>query len=114
MNRDPKQRRRLCGLATTALLIAAAALWIPTTWRLVANQQGMWVGGHATVTQIELGVLEPLRLTWESSANGFCLGFTAVRLIPMFLSVTLTVAAVIVARRTYRLSRPVGLTGSSS
>jgi hypothetical protein len=100
---DPKQRRTVYALATTALLIAIAALWLPSSWQEARNPQGKWVGAPASVTHIGLGALKPLRLTWESSPNGFWLGFSAVRVVPLFLSVTLTVAAIIVARRMYRL-----------
>jgi hypothetical protein len=110
MNLNQNQRRLLYSLATAALLIAIAALWVPTSWQTLANQQGEWVGEQAAVTQIDFGVLKPLRLTWESSPNGFWLGFAAVRMFPLFLSVTLTVAAAVVARQTYRLSRPTHLT----
>ncbi len=103
MKLDPNKRRFVYGFATIALLIAIAALWLPSSWQAVVKPQGEWVGAPASVTHIGLGVLRPLRLTWESSPNGFWLGFSAIRVAPLFLSVTLTIAAVIVARRTYRL-----------
>ncbi len=114
MNLEPNKRRLVYGFATTALLIAIAALWLPSSWQAGVNPQGEWVGGPASVTHIGLGVLKPLRLTWESSPNGFWLGFSAIRVFPLFLSVTLTVAAVIVARRTYHLwQRTKGATGTT-
>jgi hypothetical protein len=114
MKLDPNKRRLVYGFATTALLIAIAALWLPSSWQAVANPQGEWVGAPASVTHIGLGVLKPLRVTWESSPNGFWLGFSAIRVVPLFLSVTLTVAAVIVAQRAYRLwKRTKGATGTT-
>ena len=110
---DRNERQLVYGFATTALLIAIAALWLPSSWQASVNPQGEWVGPPASVTHIGLGVLRPLRLTWESSPNGFWLGFSAIRVVPLFLSVTLTVAAAIVARRTYRLwKRASGAAGS--
>ena len=114
MNLDPNKRRLVYGFATTALLIAIAALWLPSSWQVRVNPQGEWVGAPASVTHIGLGVLKPLRLTWESSPNGFWFSFSAIRAAPLFLSVTLTGAAVIVARRTYRLwNRTKGTTGTT-
>jgi hypothetical protein len=46
-------------------------------------------------------------LTWETSSTGFWLGFTAVRVFPLFLSVTLTAAAAVAAWQTHRRSRSV-------
>ena len=113
MKLDPNERRLVYGFATTALLIAIAALWLPSSWQAGATPQGEWIGAPASVTHIGLGVLRPLRLTWESSPNGFWLGLSAIRAAPLFLSVTLTVAAAIVARRTYRLwKRASGAAGS--
>jgi hypothetical protein len=114
MKLDPNKHRLVYGFATIALLIAIAALWLPSSWQAVANPQGDWVGAPASVTHIGLGVLKPLRLTWESSPHGFWLGLSAMRVAPLFFSVTLTVAAVIVARRTYRLwKRASGATGNT-
>jgi hypothetical protein len=114
MKLDPNQRRLVYAFATTALLIAIAALWLPSSWQAGVHAQGEWVGAPASVTNIGLGVLQPLRLTWESSPHGFWLSFSAMGVAPLFLSVTLTVAAVIVARRTYRLwKRTRGATGTS-
>jgi hypothetical protein len=114
MKLDPNKRRLVYGFATTALLIAIAALWLPSSWQAGATPQGEWIGAPASVTHIGLGVLKPLRLTWEWSPNGFWLGLSAIRVVPSFLSVTLTVAAVIVARRTVRLwKRAKGATGST-
>jgi hypothetical protein len=114
MKLDPNKRRLVYGFATTALLIAIAALWLPSSWQAVVNPQGEWVGAPASVTHVGLGVLKPLLLTWESSPHGFWLGLSAIRVAPLFLSVTLTVAAVIVARRTYRLwVRTKGATGTT-
>jgi hypothetical protein len=114
MNLEPNKRRVVYGFATTALLIAIAALWLPSSWQAVANPQGEFVGARASVTHIGLGVLRPLRLTWESSPNGFWLSLSAIRVVPLFLSVTLTVAAVIVARRTYHLwKRTKGASGTT-
>jgi hypothetical protein len=108
MNLDPNKRRLVYGFATTALVIAVAALWLPTSWQTAVNQQGQ------SVTHIGLGVLKPLRLAWESGPNGFWLAFSAIRVFPLFLSVTLTGAAVIVAWRTYCLwKRTKGATGST-
>ena len=113
MNSDPNKRRLAYGIATIALLISVAALWLPSSWQAGVNPQGAWVGAQASVTHIGLGVLKPVRLTWESSPTGFWLGFSAIRVVPLFLSVTLTIAAVIVARRTYRLwKRTKGATGT--
>jgi hypothetical protein len=106
MNLDQRKRRLLYVAATTALLIAIAALWVPTSWQAGANAQGEWVGAPASVARIDFGTLQPLRLTWETSPNGFWLGFTAVRVFPLFLSVTLTVAAAVAAWQTHRRSRP--------
>lgn len=102
MKLDMNKRRLVYGFATTALLIAIAALWLPSSWQAGVNPQGEWVGAQASVTHIGLGVLKPLRLTSESSPNGFWLSFSALRVAPLFLSVTLTLAAAIVARKTYR------------
>jgi hypothetical protein len=114
MKLDPNKRRLVYGFATTALLIAITALWLPSSWQAVVNPQGVWVGAQASVTHIGLGALKPLRLTWESSPNGFWLSFSAIRVAPLFLSVTLTVAAVLVARRTYCLwKRTKGATGTT-
>ena len=114
MKLDPHQRWLVYGFATTALLLALAALWLPSSWQAAANPQGEWVGAPASVTHLGLGVLRPLRLTWESSPNGFWLGISAIRVAPLFLAVTLTVAAVLVARRTYRLwKRTKGATGTT-
>lgn len=114
MKLDRNKRRLVYGFATTALVIAIAALWVPSSWQAVANPHGEWVGAPASVTHIGLGVVKPLRLTWESSPNGFWLGFSAIRVFPLFLSVTLTVAAAIVAQRTYRLWKATdGATGTT-
>ncbi len=102
---DRNYRRLVYGFATAALVIAAAALWLPSSWQAAVNAQGEWVGAPASVTHVGLGALKPLRLPWESSPDGFWLGLSAIRVAPLFLSVTLTVAAVLVARRTYRLWR---------
>jgi len=110
MNLDPKTRRLFFSLATLALVISIVALWVPTSWQSLANQQGENVGNNASITHIDFGVLKPLRLTWESSPNGFWLGFTAVRAFPMFLTITLTAAAAMVAWRINRLSRRPQLT----
>jgi hypothetical protein len=107
-----KARRLLYAVAPFALLIAVVALWVPTSWQAGPQKQGEWVGKGAAVTHVYLGALRPLRLTWESSANGFWLGCTAVRTFPLFLSVTLTVAAVLVAWQTIRARRM--LTSGSS
>jgi hypothetical protein len=104
MRLEPSQRRLLYGFATAALLIAIAALWVPSSWQAGANQQGAWVGAPASVTHIGLGMLRPVGLTWEASPGGFWLAFTALRAFPMFLSVTFTLAAAVVARRTYHLA----------
>jgi hypothetical protein len=93
-----------------ALVISIVALWAPVSWQSLANQQGEHVGNGASITHIELGALRPLRLSWESSPNGFWLGFSAVRVFPMFLTVTLTAAAAVVAWRINRLSRRLQLT----
>jgi hypothetical protein len=109
MKLDPNKRRLVYGLATFALLIAIAALWFPTSWQMAGNRQGEWVGAQSSVTHVGLGVLQPLRLTWESSAQGFWLGFTGIRFFSLFLSLTLTVAAALVAGWTSHLraqSRP--------
>jgi hypothetical protein len=105
MNLDPKIRRLFLSFATAALVIAIVALWVPTSWQSLANQKGEHAGHNAMLTHIELGVLRPLRLSWESSPSGYWLGFTAVRVFPLFLTVTLTAAAAIVAWRINRLSR---------
>ena len=76
MNLDPNKRRLVYGFATTALVIAGAALWLPTSWQAAVNQQGQWVGTQGCVTHIGLGVLQPLRLTWESGSNGFWLALS--------------------------------------
>jgi hypothetical protein len=60
MNLDPNKRRLVYGFATTALVIAVAALWLPTSWQTAVNQQGQ------SVTHIGLGVLKPLRLAWAA------------------------------------------------
>jgi hypothetical protein len=104
MRLEPNQRRFLFGIVTISLLIAVAALWVPTSWQAAVNQQGEWAGATASVTHVGLGVLRPVGLTWESSPRGFWLAFTALRAFPMFLSVTFTVAAALVARQTYRLA----------
>jgi hypothetical protein len=103
MNLAPNRQRLVYELATLVLLIAIAALWVPTSWQAAGNRHGEWVGAQASVTHVGLGALKPLRLTWESSANGFWLSLTGIRLFPLSLSVTLTVAAAIVAAWTYRL-----------
>jgi hypothetical protein len=114
MKLDPNKRRLVYGFATTVLVIAIAALWLPSSWQAVVNPQGEWVGAPASVTHIGLGVPKPLRLTWESSPNGFWLGFSAIQVFPLFLSVTFTAAAVIVARRTCRVwKRASGVTGTT-
>jgi hypothetical protein len=114
MRLDPNTRRLVYGFATIALLFSVAALWLPSSWQAVINPQVQWVEAQVSATHIWLGVLKPLRLTWESSPNGFWLGFSAIRVAPLFLSVTLTVAAVIVARRTCRLwKRTKGATGTT-
>ncbi len=114
MRLDPNTRRLVYGFATTALLIASAAHWLPSSWQAVVTPQGEWVGAPASATHIGVGVLKPLRLTWESSPNGFWLSFSAIRVAPLFLSETLTVVAVLVARRTYRLwKRTSGATGAT-
>jgi hypothetical protein len=103
MSLHANERRLVYGLATFALLVAVAAFWVPTSWQAAGGRQGEWVGAQASVTHVGLGVLRPLRLTWESSPSGFWLALTGVRVVPLFLPVTLTVAAAIVARWTYRL-----------
>jgi hypothetical protein len=114
MNLDPNRRRLVYGFATTATLIAIAALWLPSSWQAAVNPQGEGAGAPASVTHIGVGVLKPLRVTWESSPNSFWLGLSAIRVAPLFLSVTLTVAAVIVTRRTYRLWKTTtGATGTT-
>lgn len=102
MNLEPNKQRLAYGVATIALVIAIAALWLPTSWQAAADPQGKWVAPQESVTHIRLGVLKPLRLTWESGPNGFWFAFSAIQVFPLFLSVTLTVAAAIVAWRTYR------------
>jgi hypothetical protein len=104
MHLDPNKRQLLYGVATAALVIAVAALWVPTSWQ-AGGPSGNWVGGQASVTHVEFGVLKPLQLTWESSPAGFWFGLTAVRAFLLFLSVTFTVTAVMAARQTYRRSR---------
>jgi hypothetical protein len=113
MRLDPNKRRLVYGFATIALAISVAALWLPSSWQAVGNPQGEWVGSPASVTHIGPGVLKPLRLTWGSSPNGFWLGFSAIRVVPLFLSVTLTVAAVIVARQMYRLRKGTNSAGAT-
>ena len=85
MNLTPNKQRLVYELATLALLIAIAALWVPTSWQAAGDRQGEWVGARASVTHVGLGVLEPLRLTWESSPNGFWLSLTGMRVFPLFL-----------------------------
>jgi hypothetical protein len=105
MSFQPNQRRLVYGFALTALLIAVAALWLPASWRVGANRHGEWAGATASVAHVELGALHPLRLTWESSPSGFWLSFTAIRVFPLFVTLTLTIAAAVVARRIHRLRR---------
>lgn len=106
MNLDPNQRRFVSGLATFALLVAVAALWFPTSWQVAGARQGEWVGAQASVAHVGLGVLQPLRLTWESSPSGFWLSLTGIRVFPLFLSATLSVAAALVAKWTCGLLQP--------
>lgn len=104
MSLDPNNRRFVYGVATAALVIAIAALWLPTSWQAAANQDSQTVGAQASVTHIGLGALKPVRLTWETGPNGFWLAFSAIRAFPMFLTVTLTLAAAFAAWQTYRLA----------
>jgi hypothetical protein len=55
MKLDPNKRRLVYGFATTALVIAAAALWLPTSWQAAVNQEGQWVGAPASVTHVGFG-----------------------------------------------------------
>lgn len=113
MKLGSNKKRLACGFATIALLMAIAALWFPSSWQRGVNLGGEWVEAPASVTHIGLGVMKPLQLTWESSPNGFWLGFSALRVAPLFLSATLTIAAVIVARRTYQVWKATnGATGT--
>jgi hypothetical protein len=70
MRFDPNKRRLVYGFATIALLIAIAALWLPSSWHVPGNPKGEWVGAPASVVYVGLGALKPLRLTWESSSVG--------------------------------------------
>ncbi len=96
MNIDQHTYRRLCLVATWAFIVAAIALWVPWSWQTDPTQQGKYI------LHLTFGVLEPLRATWQSSADGFWLGFSGVRLVALLLSAVLTVAAVMAARETYR------------
>jgi hypothetical protein len=69
MNLHANERRLVYGLATFALLVAVAAFWIPTSWQAAGDRQGEWVGAQASVTHVGLGVLQPLRLTWECALS---------------------------------------------
>jgi hypothetical protein len=84
MTLGANKRRLVYGFATAALVIAAAALWLPSSWQAAVNAQGEWVGAPASVTHIGLGVLRPLQLTWESSPNGFWVGLSAIRVALLF------------------------------
>lgn len=102
---EPDNRWLMYGSATLALLVAVVSLWFPLSWQITADQPGAFVGEGARVVHIEIGVLRPLRLTWESSAQGYWLSVTAVRAFPLFLSVTFTLSAAIAAWYTWGQAR---------
>ena len=99
-NLDSSKRRLLYGCATIALLIAVASLWLPNSWE-ATNSRGERVGRGISVTHIGIGAMKPLQLTWESSPSGFWLSLSRFQPFSIFVSVTLTIAAVTVARREY-------------
>jgi len=98
MTHADQRSYRLHQFARWLFVIAAAALWIPFSWRANPNKPG-------THVDVELGVLKPLQATWESSPNGFWLSFSDLRVGAFLLSVVLTAAAVIAASEMYRKSR---------
>lgn len=90
--------RRFYILATWAFALATVALWFPLTWETIPGAPG-------TKINVDFGVLQPVRATWDSSPNGFWLAFTDLRLGAWVLSVVLTAAAILAARQTYRQAR---------
>ncbi len=66
-----RNKRRLVYVFPTAAMVIPAALWLPSRWQPAVNGQGQRVGAPPSDTHIGLGGLRPLRLTWESSPNGF-------------------------------------------
>lgn len=102
---DPQKRQLLHTVASLALLVALVALWIPVSWETVSPAPGELSGEELSIINWELGVLRPLRLTWETSDRGFWLRFSAIRAFPLFLTVTLSISAAAMALRNYRLAR---------
>jgi hypothetical protein len=100
MQINPRTYRRLRQVAAWAFVVAAVSLWAPLSWQTDPHQPGKYV------LHLGIGVLEPLRATWQSSADGFWFGFSEVRIVPLLLSEILTLAAILAAREQFRNCRP--------
>jgi hypothetical protein len=96
MHIDQTTYRQLWNMAKWAFVIGIAALWLPLSWQTLPNQSG------THTVHLDLGVLQPLRATWQSSAAGFWFGFSEVRFLALALTTVFTVAALTAVRESTR------------
>jgi hypothetical protein len=87
MNPHRNLRKVIYRVATVALVIGTAALWIPTSWHSTTA-----ANGHE-FTQFELGILHPLQLIWHTWSDGIQFIIPEVRTVRLIISAVLSFVA---------------------